>query len=527
MEKVYVFDSTLRDGAQAQGVSFSVSDKLKICRRLDMAGVDYIEAGNPGSNPKDLEFFARLDGEPPFSHARLTAFGSTRRPDCRVQDDTNVKALTFSSAPVIAIFGKSWDFHVRNIIRTSDRENLRMIADTIEYFKLLGKEVIFDAEHFFNGYRSNPGYALDVLAAAIQAGADWLVLCETNGGMLPLEVYATVSAVRDRLPDAQLGIHCHNDSGNAVANSIVAVQAGCRQVQGVFTGFGERCGNASLAAVIANLQLKLGFTCLPDASLHDLTPTYRYICSIANLPVNEREPYVGNCAFAHKGGMHVDAVIKDPRSFEHVDPESVGNQRRILMSEVAGRSTLLSVMNRIDPAIGRDHPATRQVLEKLKQLEHQGYQFEGAEHSLELIARRELGLFEHSFQLVDYKVIIENNRHETGCTAIAFIKILVDGVMEEVVVSDAVGPVHALDRALRKALHRFYDDISRITLTDYKVRVIDGDMATAAKVRVIVESSDGRRSWTTVGVSDNVIEASIIALIDAVEYGLIGQKQTA
>ncbi len=522
--KVFIFDSTLRDGAQAQGISFSVTDKLKIAAKLDELGISYIEAGNPGSNQKDLEFFARARNELKLTSAKLCAFGSTRKPGIRVQDDDNLKALITSGVNVLAIFGKTWDFHVREIIKTGLEENLLMIKDSIAYLKSLGKEVIFDAEHFFDGYKANPDYAMTVLSTAQDAGADWLVLCDTNGGMLPLETYQIVSELVQNGFN-HLGIHCHNDSGTAVANSVVAVQAGIRQVQGTFTGFGERCGNANLSTIIADLDLKLGYQSICSAKMSNLYSTYRYISEVSNIFPNEREPYVGNCAFAHKGGMHIDGIRKNTISFEHVSPDTVGNERRILASEVSGRSTIQMIINKIDPTIGRNAPQTRKILDHIKEKEFYGYQYEGAEHSLELLVRKDLGKFRHSFEIVDYKVISERLSVAAGSQSknsiMAFVRITVDGVMEEVGVTDEIGPVNALDKALRKALHKFYTPISQMHLSDYKVRVIDGETATKAKVRVLIESTDGLSTWTTVGLSENIIEASLQALVDSYEYCLL------
>lgn len=522
---VSIFDSTLRDGAQAQGISFSVGDKLKIARKLDEVGVAYIEAGNPTSNPKDMEFFTRAKTELVLKNAKLCAFGSTRRPRTTVEEDTGLQALVDSGAPVIAIFGKSWDFHVLDIIRTTLDENLAMISDSISFLKARGKEVVFDAEHFFDGYKNNPEYAVKVLSVAAKAGADWLVLCDTNGGTLPLEVYQIVQDLIQKHGFEHLGIHCHNDAGTAVASSLVAIQAGALHLQGTFTGMGERCGNANLTTLIADIHLKLGMQAIPDGNLDKLFAAYRYICEVSNIIPDERNPFVGTCAFAHKGGMHIDAVNKNPTSFEHVPPESVGNERKVLMSEVAGRSTILSIIKKVDPSIERDSEVTQRILDKLKEKEYNGFQFEGAEHSLELLIRKELGLFKHSFELVEYKIIVEHDEAAKD-SALAVVRIRVDGVLEEAVVSSVSGPVHALDMALRKALGKFYGDISNMHLHDYKVRVIDGNSATRAKVRVLIESTDGSSSWTTVGVSPNIIEASWNALIDSVEYKLLKQENT-
>jgi len=516
-DKVYIFDSTLRDGSQAQGISFSVRDKLQITKKLDELNVSYIEAGNPGSNPKDAEFFKKVK-ELKLKNSKLCAFGSTRKANTKVQEDNNIKELINSGVDVICIFGKAWDFHVTEIIKTTLGENLAMIKDSIVYLKGLNKEVVFDAEHFFDGYKNNPDYALKVLEVARNAGADWIVLCDTNGGTLPDFIKPTVEFL---LKDGfdKLGVHFHNDAGVAVANSLIAVEAGVRQVQGTFTGLGERCGNANLSTIIGNLMLKMEYEVLPKENLGKLVANYRYICEVSNIIPNDREPYVGSCAFAHKGGMHIDAVKKNPKSFEHVNPSKVGNERAVLMSEVAGRSTIMSIINKIDPTITKDSNAAARIMKRLKELEHMGYQFEGAEGSFELLVIKELGLFTPSFELVEYRVMIDEPIR-TDRSSTVTMKIKVNGIME-VTAADGNGPVNALDKALRKALSVFYPSTLPMYLTDYKVRVIGGDKATSAKVRVLIESTDGYNTWTTVGVSHDIIEASWKALVDSVEYKLI------
>ena len=517
MEKITVFDSTLRDGAQAEGISFSVEDKLKIVKALDAFGVDYIEAGNPGSNPKDLEFFRRA-GEMDLQTARLVAFGSTRRKGIAVAEDKNVQSLLDAGTDTVAIFGKSWDFHVTDIIHAAPEENLAMIADTVAFCKARGKAVVYDAEHFFDGYKSNAGYALATLQAAADAGADWLALCDTNGGAMPGEVEEVTRLVCARFA-VPVGIHCHDDCGMAAANSIVSADAGARMVQGTFTGFGERCGNAALSTVIPVLQAKRGYDCIPADNLPLLTPTARLVADVANLSVPERAPFVGRTAFTHKGGMHIDGVAKAPHSFEHISPESVGNARRMLTSEVAGRSTILRQIQKVRPDIQKDSPETAEIIDALKELEHQGYQFEAAESTFDLVIRKKLGKYKPFFELVNFKTIGEQP-YERGRSASALIKVLVDG-KEEITAAEGDGPVNALDKALRKALEVFYPQLSAVHLTDYKVRVLDGGEATAAKVRVLIESSDGVSSWSNVGVSNDIIEASWIALVDSIEYKLI------
>ena len=517
MDKITIYDSTLRDGAQAEGISFSVEDKLKIVKALDAFGTDYIEAGNPGSNPKDLEFFRRAK-EMNLQTSKLVAFGSTRRRDIDVADDKNVQSLLTADTDAIAIFGKSWDFHVTDIINTTLDENLAMIADTVAFGKAQGKTLIFDAEHFFDGYKHNPDYAVQTLKAAADAGADWLVLCDTNGGAFPAEV-AEITAKMQAMFDVPIGIHTHNDCDMAVANSVVAVEAGARMVQGTFTGFGERCGNAALSSVIPALQLKRGYDCIPEENMPLLKHTARLVAEVANLALPENTPFIGRAAFAHKGGMHIDGVAKASQSFEHIDPELVGNERRVLTSEVAGRSTILRKLQSVKPDLQKDSPETTEIIDALKALEHQGYQFEAAESTFDLVIRKKLGKYKPFFELVNFKIIGEQP-YVKGRSSSAVIKVIVEG-KEEITAAEGDGPVHALDKALRKALEVFYPQLASVHLTDYKVRVLDGGEATAAKVRVLIESSDGVRSWSNVGVSNDIIEASWIALVDSIEYKLI------
>jgi len=521
MARISIYDSTLRDGAQAQGISYSVEDKLKIVQRLDALGVSHIEAGNPGSNPKDLEFFARV-ADLKLANARIIAFGSTRKVGIRVETDGNVQSLLKAGTASIAIFGKSWDYQVLEILRTTLDENLRMIGDTIRYLKQHGKEVVFDAEHFFDGYKDNAAYALETLAAAAEAGADCLCLCDTNGGTFPDDIFQITREVCGRF-SVPVGIHCHNDSEMAVANSVRAVQAGATQVQGTINGLGERCGNANLCSIIPNLQLKLGYECIPGESLRHLTSVARSVSEIANVLLNDKAPYVGSHAFAHKGGMHIDAVVKNPISYEHVNPEMVGNSRRVLMSEVAGRSTILARINAVDPTLAKDSPETRRIIDRLKELEHEGYQFEAAESSFELVVRKMLGRYQPFFELVEFKVIVnEPCINEVNSSVIIKVRV---GDQEVLTVAEGDGPVNALDKAARKALERLYPAIGEIRLTDYKVRVLDSDQASAARVRVLIESTDGRDSWTTIGVSTDIINASWQALVDAMEYKLLRDQE--
>jgi len=532
--KITIFDSTLRDGAQAEGISFSVTDKIKIAQALDSLGVDYIEAGNPGSNPKDLEFFRYFCGNEnagSLRHAKLIAFGSTRRKGIEAKDDANVNALLESGAGAVCIFGKSWDFHVTDILGATLEENLEMIRDTVAFLKSQGLEVMFDAEHFFDGYKANPEYAFASLKAAQDGGASALVLCDTNGGSFPGEISEIVKKVVAAF-DVQVGIHAHNDCEMAVANSIMAVEAGATQIQGTFTGFGERCGNANLSAIIPGLQLKKGYNCIFPDEMKNLTRTARFICEVANTSINKRAAYVGQTAFAHKGGMHIDAVAKNPDSFEHINPELVGNARRNLMSEVSGRSTLLKKVQQVKPGLSRGCQEMAKIMEKLKEQEHKGYQFEGAESSFALKIRRVLDDYIPLFELGYFKIISEDMLSASkNINATAVLKIHVDDEnvidggeksVDVIAAAEGNGPVHALDKALRKALEDFYhDQLKNVKLTDYKVRVLDSNDATESYVRVLIESTDGIRKWSTVGVSPNVVEASWEALMDSIKFKLI------
>ncbi|MDG1073836.1 MAG: citramalate synthase [Methylophilaceae bacterium] len=515
--KVIAYDSTLRDGAQAQGVSFTVEDKLKVVQKLDDLGVGYIEAGNPGSNPKDLVFFERV-ASLKLKHAKIIAFGSTRKIGVRAADDRNLKSLLSANTQAVAIFGKSWDYQVTDILRTTLAENLAMISDTISYLKSQGKEVVFDAEHFFDGYKANSDYAMQTLQAAANAGADVLCLCDTNGGAFPEEVFQITQKVIECV-DSHIGIHCHNDCEMAVANSIAAVKAGAVQVQGTINGIGERCGNANLSSIIPNLQLKLGMDCIPTSQMHNLTGLSKLVNEIAGVPFNEKAPYVGGDAFSHKGGMHIDAVNKNPISYEHINPEAVGNERHILVSEVAGRSALLAKLQLIDPALTKESDATKRVLEHLKALEHEGYQFENAEDSFDVRVRRLLGRSQTYFKLENYHISIKEPSLDSSNSK-AMVSFLVNNQMVNAE-AEGNGPVDALDKAMRNALRDTYPAIKEMKLTDYKVRVLDSNLATAAKVRVMIESSDSECSWNTIGVSTDITEASWIALQDAIEFKLM------
>ncbi|MGE4484349.1 MAG: citramalate synthase [Oscillospiraceae bacterium] len=518
MKKIFILDSTLRDGAQGMGISFSVQDKLKIAAILDDLQVDYIEAGNPGSNPKDLEFF-ELIKKNPLKHSKVTAFGSTRRKNIPACEDSNIQSLIMAGTDYVTIFGKAWDIHVTEIIRTELSENIRMIKDTVSYLKSKGKEVIYDAEHFFDGYRANPEYALQTLEAAFESGADCLCLCDTNGGAFPDYIFDVTKLVADRFP-VKIGIHTHDDGGMAVAGSLMAVKAGAVHIQGTLAGFGERCGNANLSTVIANLQLKMGRDCIPEQHLRHLTETVHEVAEISNISVYRNMPYVGGNAFSHKGGMHVDGVMKNSLTFEHVSPSAVGNSRKVLMSEVAGRSAILEKVRSFYPEIKKDSAEAARIIEMVKQMEHQGYQFEGAESSFELEVRKILGTRFKFFELEMLSVQDEQPSGSRIKPAFATIKVLV-GDKLEITAAEGDGPVNAIDTALRKALEVFYPEIGEIRLTDYKVRVLDSESATAAKVRVLIESTDGHEYWTTVGVAVDIIQASCKALLDSIDYKLL------
>lgn len=515
--RIPVLDSTLRDGAQGVDVSFSVNDKLAIAQALDDYGVGYIEAGNPGSNPKDMEFFTR-SGELHLKNSKLTAFGSTRRKDISAECDPNLRALLAANTSVVTIFGKSWDLQAVEILGVTTGENLLMIKESVSFLKSHGKEVIFDAEHFFDGYAHNPDYALETLAAAAEAGADILCLCDTNGGSLPLTLYETVRAVVKQFPGFTIGIHTHNDSGCAAANSLLAVDAGAAHIQGTFIGIGERCGNADLSAILPTLALKTGME--PDGDISKMYAIARRIAEIANLAVNENKPYVGDNAFSHKGGMHIDGILKNSASFEHIEPGAVGNKRRILLSEVVGRGGILEKIKPYAPGLAKDDPRLTEISQQIKELEFAGYQFEAADASFELLARKILGTFTPHFRLVMYKTIGEFSPHQDEMPSTATVKVDVNG-LTEITAAQGCGPVNALDEALRKALRRFYPALSEMKLTDYKVRVLDQKSGTAAQVRVLIESGDASgRKWATVGVSDDIIKASLTALIDSIEYTL-------
>jgi 2-isopropylmalate synthase len=530
-KKIWLYDTTLRDGAQREGISLSLTDKLKIVQKLDEMGIPFIEGGWPGANPKDVQFFWQLK-ETPLKQAQVVAFCSTRRPHKSVESDSMLQAILAANTHWVTIFGKSWDLHVTEGLNTTLEENLLMIEETIAYLRSQGRYVIYDAEHWFDGYLANPEYALLTLQAAIRGGADWLVFCDTNGGTLPHQISEIVTEVASHLdldlddPNSpQLGIHTHNDSGTAVANAITGVLAGISMVQGTINGYGERCGNANLCALIPNLQLKLGYRCLEDSQLAQLTPNSRFVSEMVNLAPDDHAPFVGRSAFAHKGGIHVSAVARNPITYEHIKPEAIGNERRIVVSEQSGLSNVISKAKAMGIELDKTDPTCREILRKMKTLEHQGYQFEGAEASFKLLMLSALNQRETLFTIKGFQVhcdiLLAGQIPDSN--ALATIKVVVDE-QELLEVAEGNGPVSALDKALRKALVQFYPQIAKFHLTDYKVRILDGTEGTDAKTRVLVESSNGEQRWTTVGVSSNILDASYQAVVEGIEYGILLSK---
>lgn len=519
-----LYDTTLRDGAQGEGINLSVEDKLRIARRLDEFGVHYIEGGWPGSNPKDAEFFARAS-ELGLRNARLAAFGSTRKAGARCESDPQIRTLLDAGTPVVTMVAKTSTLHVKHVLETTLEENLSMIRDSVAYFKAQGKEVMHDAEHYFDGFKLDREYALATLRAARDAGADWLVLCETNGGTMPWEVAEIVRCTIDKLQEdnqhskIQFGIHTHNDAGVAVASALEAVRAGCTQVQGTINGYGERVGNCDLIPVIANLKLKMGDDCVSDAQLRGLTDLSNYVAEIANQSPNIRAPYTGHAAFAHKGGIHVAAILKVEESYQHIDPAKVGNSKRVLVSELSGRGNIQYKAREFGLDIGKEE--ARKVLQQIKELENRGFYFEGAEASVELMLRRAQKGYTPPFDLIDFLVVVEN-RQGRGLLAEANVKVRVRNNGEEIVhtAAEGDGPVNAMDRALRKALLPHYPQLAEVRLVDYKVRILDSNSATAATTRVTIDTRCGSRTWTTVGCSTNIVDASWQALADSIEYAL-------
>lgn len=545
LNPIWIYDTTLRDGSQREGLSLSLEDKLRIARVLDQLGIPFIEGGWPGANPKDVQFFWQLKEEP-LTQAEVVAFCSTRRPNTTAANDPMLQPILAAGTRWVTIFGKSWDLHVTAGLNTTLDENLAMIQDTIEYLKSQGRRVIYDAEHWFDGYKHNPEYALKTLKTALNAGAEWLVLCDTNGGTLPDQVGQVVRDVievmgmgsrKSRSEAAgkpgknslysqssipKLGIHTHNDSETAVANALAGVMEGVQMVQGTINGYGERCGNANLCSLIPNLQLKLGYQCIQVDQLAKLTQTSRLISEVVNLAPDDHAPFVGRSAFAHKGGIHVSAVERNPLTYEHLEPEKVGNQRRIVISDQSGLSNVLAKARSFGHELDKQDPTCRQILGRLKELESQGYQFEAAEASFDLLMREALGYRTARFELKGFQVHCDmlQGANVNYTNALATIKVTVNG--EDILeAAEGNGPVSALDAALRKALKNFYPEIAQFYLTDYKVRILDGGAGTSAKTRVLVESSNGQQRWTTLGVSSNILEASYQAVVEGIEYGLL------
>ncbi|MBM4028571.1 MAG: citramalate synthase [Planctomycetes bacterium] len=515
MTKIALYDTTLRDGMQAEGVSFSLEDKLSIAQWLDGLGLHYIEGGYAAANAKEMQFFHRA-ATLGLQNAKLAAFGSTRRADCRAEDDVSLNAILACKTPAATIVGKTWDLHVRAVLGCSLDENLTICAESVRYLKQKGVETIFDAEHFFDGYRANPEYALKVLAAAAEAGADALVLCDTNGGSLPEQVFEITQQVCRTFGTLTVGIHTHNDSDCATANALAAVRAGARHVQGTINGLGERCGNANLCAVIPGLALKMGLDVLPTEKICLLTETSRFIFEVGNLTPVTNLPYVGGSAFAHKAGLHVDALRKNRQTYEHIDPKLVGNERRFLISELSGKSNILAELEKAK--LSQDKTLAKKILARVQELENEGYQFEAANASFDLLVKRMMGTFRPSFELIKYHVEVE--RQEAGKVITeATVKLRVGDRIEHVV-GEGDGPVNALDAALRRSLEDSYPALREMRLIDYKVRVVNAREGTAARVRVVIESRDKQSIWGTVGVSENIIEASWLALVDSVEYKL-------
>lgn len=517
MRQVKTYDTTLRDGAQGEGISYSVADKISIAQELDKLGLDYIEGGWPGSNPKDMEFYLKM-ADKRLKYSKLVAFGSTRKARVKASLDHNLAAILKSGAGIVAIFGKTWDLHVREVLKTTLDENLKMISDTVNFLTSKGITVFYDAEHFFDAYKANREYSLKCLRAAEEAGSAAVILCDTNGGTLTSEVSRVIKEIRAGI-GVKLGIHCHNDAGLAVANSIAAVEAGADMVQGTINGYGERCGNADLIPIIANLKLKLGIDCLPDNKLRELAHISHFVSEISNMRLRDDQPYVGASSFAHKGGVHINAVMKNPRTYEHIEPSLVGNHRRILLSELGGKTGIILRAKALELDLSKEDPKTKRILKLVQDLEHKGYHFEAAEASFELLMKRALKKYNKFFFLEGFRVVIEK-RSDRKITSEAIIKLSVKGAKEHTA-AEGDGPVNALDNALRKALKDFYPALSKMHLSDFKVRVLDEKAGTASKVRVLIQSQDEKDTWSTIGVSENIIEASWQALVDSVEYKLL------
>ncbi len=522
MSKVKLYDTTLRDGAQGEGISYSVTDKIRIARELDMLGIHYIEGGWPGSNPKDMEFYLKM-AKSPLKNSQLVGFSMTRRPHSKAAEDNNMKALVKSQAKVVTVVGKTWDLHITDVLKTTLEENLNMIKDTIGFLVSKSLTVFYDAEHFFDAFNANKEYSLKCLFAACEAGAKAVVLCDTNGGTLTSKVSSVIKEIRPQI-NVWIGIHCHNDADLAVANTISAVQGGADMAQGTINGYGERCGNADLIPIIANLKLKMGIDCISDEKLKELTRVSHFVSEISNMRQRNDQPYTGSSSFAHKGGMHINAVMKNPKAYEHVDPALVGNHRRILVSELGGKTGIMLRAKELELDLSKEDPKTKKILKLIQALEHKGYHFEAAEASFELLMKKALKKYKKFFELEGFRVVIEK-LSDKKITSEAIIKLKVKGVKEHTA-AEGDGPVNALDNALRKALKDFYPALSKMHLSDFKVRVLDEKAGTASRVRVLIQSQDDMDTWSTIGVSENIIEASWQALVDSVEYKLLKDKTT-
>jgi len=521
--KVILYDTTLRDGTQGEDFSLTLEDKIRVALKLDELGIHYIEGGWPEANPKDTQFFEEIRNYN-LKNSIVTAFGSTHHKDVAAENDKNLNALIKAKTRAVTIFGKSWTLHVKDALNTTLERNIALIRDSVAYLKQNVPEVIYDAEHFFDGFKADPEYAIATLRAAKDGGADVLVLCDTNGGSLPHEIGEIIETVKQHFPDAVLGIHAHNDSDTAVANSLEAVRRGVRHVQGTMNGVGERCGNANLVSIIPNLYLKMNFECIPVENLRKLRHVSRYILELANLPSNKHQPFVGRSAFAHKGGVHISAVERNPKTYEHIEPELVGNKRRILVSDASGRATIKWKADEFGIKISRNDPVAMEVLETIKQLEMEGYQFEAAEASLELLINRAMGKSKKYFELIGFRVLDQKLHDDGSPVAEATIQVRVGGKVEHTA-AIGNGPVNALDNALRKALEKFYPQLKTMSLLDYKVRVLPGRAGTASRVRVLIESTDGVDQWGTVGVSHDILEASWQALVDSITYKMYKEEK--
>ncbi len=517
MRKIKLYDTTLRDGAQSEGITYSLIDKIRIVEELDHLGLNYIEGGWPNSNPKDMQFYKRMTKKR-LSYAQLVAFGSTRRAGIAAGQDKNLQAILKCGSRIATLFGKTWPLHVKSVLHTTPQENLKMIFDSIQFLIKHELVVFYDAEHFFDAYRENPAYALSCLRAAQEAGASFLVLCDTNGGALPGQIIRVIHDIKPNIK-VGLGIHCHNDAGLGVANSLIAVENGCDMVQGTINGYGERCGNADLIPIIANLKLKLKFDCIPDEKLKALTEVSYFVSEISNMRHMGNQPYVGDSAFAHKGGVHINAVMKTPKSYEHINPELVGNRRRILVSELAGRSGILIRAKDLKFDLTKDDRRTKKIHKLLQSLELKGYHFEAAEGSFELLLKKALGKVREYFHLEGFRVVVNKEKNKK-ITSEAIIKLRIKDKLEHTA-ADGDGPVNALDNALRKALKDFYPTLAKMHLSDFKVRILNEKAGTAAVTRVIIQSQDEKDTWNTIGVSENIIEASWQALSDSIEYKLL------